>query len=96
MAQVRCYNCDAVAPPGGISQPESRDAAQRDSSRRQARLRDDHEASLKDADELMKLAAAVKAAHDTRDRHSPDVSTVKQLNEMERIAKRIRGRLKRM
>ena len=92
IAQIRCNGCDMIAPPDHINYPAKRDAAKVP----EAILKVDHERSLKEADELMKLAAAVQATFHNSDRHLLDVSTVKNLDEIERIVKRIRKRLRRM
>ena len=58
-------------------------------------LKADHEKSLRDADDLMKLAEDLKIDLEKNDRHVLSVGTLKKLDEIEKMVKRIRGRLKR-
>jgi hypothetical protein len=97
LPQVRCYNCDAIAPPV-LSNPQDRgDPKLPDGrSQKEAILKEDHEASLKEADELVKLAEALKADLVKNDRHVLSVSSVKNLDRMEKIVKSIRRRMKRL
>jgi hypothetical protein len=64
-------------------------------SQKEAILKADHEKSLEDADELMKLSEELKIDLEKNDRHVLSVSTLKKLDEMEKLVKRIRGRMKR-
>ena len=64
-------------------------------SQREAILKADHEKSLKDADELIKLAEDLKIDLEKNDRHVLSVATLKKLDDIEKMTKRIRGRLKR-
>jgi hypothetical protein len=97
-AQVQCYNCDAIAVPRQTSRPDSgSDPKLPDgTSQKEAILKSDHEASVKDSVELMKLAESLKADLDKNDRHLLSVSTLKTLDDIEKIAKRIRKRMKRL
>ena len=97
-AQVQCYNCDAVPRPAHTSRPDSgNDPKLPDgTSQQEAILKQDHEMSLKEADELIKFAESLKADLHKNDRHLLSVSTLKSLDSIERIAKRIRKRLKRL
>ena len=92
IAQVRCNGCDAVTPPDRINYPDRPEAAKVPD----AILRADHERALKDADDLMKLAAAVQSDFHYNDRNVLNISTVKNLDEIQRIVKRIRKRLRRL
>lgn len=58
-------------------------------------LKSEHEKSLRDADEMMKLAESIKIELEKNDRHVLSVGTLKKLEEIEKVAKRIRGRMKR-
>ena len=58
-------------------------------------LKAEHKQSLRDAGELMKLSEALKIDLEKNDRHVLSVGTLKKLDEIEKLAKRIRGRLKR-
>ena len=64
-------------------------------SQREEILKADHERSLKDASELMQLSEELKIELEKNDRHVLSVSTLKKLDEIEKLAKRIKGRLKR-
>ena len=86
--QVSCYNCDQLAPP---TQPIERDRK----TRSDASLAIDHDTSVKEAGELVKLAETVKLGLQQSDPNLMNVSTLKQLEEIEKLAKRIRGRMRR-
>ena len=64
-------------------------------SQKEAILKADYEKSLKDADELMKLSEELKIELERNDRHVLSVATLKKLDEMEKLVRRIRGRMKR-
>lgn len=64
-------------------------------SQKEEILKADHEKSLSDADELMKLSEELKTDLERNDRHVLSVGTLKKLDEMEKLVKRIRGRMKR-
>ncbi len=51
--------------------------------------------SLEDARELSKLADQLKADLEKNDRYVMSLKTLKQLDEIERLAKTVRGRLKK-
>ncbi len=58
-------------------------------------LKADHEKTLKDADELVKAAEDLKAELEKNDRYVLSVTSLKQLDNIEKLTKRIRSRLKR-
>lgn len=58
-------------------------------------LKAEHAASLKDAAELVKLSEELKIDLEKNDRYVVSVGTIKKAEEIEKLAKRIRGRLKR-
>ncbi|MBL8177310.1 MAG: hypothetical protein JNK48_21725 [Bryobacterales bacterium] len=58
-------------------------------------LKADHERNLKDAGELFRLAEELKMELEKNDRHVLSVGMLKKTEEIEKIAKRIRGRLKK-
>ena len=64
-------------------------------SQKEEILKAEHAKSLEDAGELMKLAEELKIDLEKNDRHVVSVGTLKKLDEIEKLAKRIRGRLKR-
>ena len=58
-------------------------------------LKADYEKTLKDAAELIDLAEQLKADLEKNDRHVLSISTLKKTEDIEKLAKRIRGRLRR-
>jgi hypothetical protein len=64
-------------------------------SQKEEILKADHAKSLDDASELMKLSEELKIDLEKNDRHVLSVATLKKLDEMEKLVKRIRGRMKR-
>ena len=58
-------------------------------------LKADHAKSLEDAGELMKLSEELKIELEKNDRHVLSLSAIKKTEEIEKLAKRIRSRLKR-
>ena len=64
-------------------------------SQKEEILKADHEKSLEDAGKLMSLTEELKIELEKNDRHVLAVGTLKKLDEIEKLTKRIRGRLKR-
>ena len=58
-------------------------------------LKADHERNLKDAGELLKLAEELKIELEKNDRYVVSVGMLKKTEEIEKLSKRIRGRLNR-
>ena len=58
-------------------------------------LKADHEASIKDVDTMRKIIEDVKIDMEKNDRHILSVATLKKLDEIEKLTKKIRGRMKR-
>ena len=58
-------------------------------------LKAEHEKSLKDASDLMRLSEELKIDLEKNDRYILSLDTLKKLDEMEKIVKRIRSRMKR-
>ncbi len=58
-------------------------------------IRAEHKRNLEDADSLARLAQEVKDDLDNSDSHIVSVKTLKKLDDIEKLAKAIRGRLKR-
>jgi hypothetical protein len=58
-------------------------------------LKSDHEASIKDIESMRKLIDDVKIDMEKNDRHILSIATLKKLDEIEKLAKRIRARMKR-
>jgi hypothetical protein len=64
-------------------------------SQREEILKADHEQSLKDAAELVKLSEELQIELEKNDRHVLSVASLKKLDDIEKISKRIKSRLKR-
>ncbi|HZT30778.1 MAG TPA: hypothetical protein VFA33_12890 [Bryobacteraceae bacterium] len=64
-------------------------------SQAEAILKADHEKDLKDAAQLVELSEQLKEELEKNDRHVLSVSSLKKTEEIEKIAKRIRSRLRR-
>jgi hypothetical protein len=88
MGQTRCTNCDLAAPPPLITYSR-RETIPQDT------LRADYEKAKKDAVELLKLAEALATGLEQQNPAVLNVATIKRLDEMEKLVKRIRGSLKR-
>jgi len=58
-------------------------------------LKADHEASLKDVEQMRKLLDEVKMDMEKNDRHALSLGTLKKLDEIEKLTKRIRTRMRR-
>lgn len=58
-------------------------------------LKSEHEKSLKDAAELQKLTEDFRSELEKNDRHVLSIGQLKKLDDMEKVIKRLRGRLKR-
>jgi ATP-dependent helicase/DNAse subunit B len=77
---------------GGVSRNEEPPLKQSQVSQM---LRDDHKKSLEDASRLMELAAELKIEIEKKDPGVLSLSAVKKAEEIERIARRIKSRMKR-
>ncbi|HYP08696.1 MAG TPA: hypothetical protein VER03_20855 [Bryobacteraceae bacterium] len=64
-------------------------------SQKEEILKADHEKSVEDAGKLIALSEDLKIELEKNDRHVLAVGTLKKLDEIEKLTKRIRGRLKR-
>ena len=58
-------------------------------------LKADHESSVKDIETIRKLIDDLKIEMEKNDRHILSVSSLKKLDEIEKLVKKIRGRMKR-
>jgi hypothetical protein len=77
----------------GPSEPEVR--LPNGKIQREEILKADHEKSVKDAAQLIDLAESLKAELEKDDTHVLSISSLKKTEEIEKLAKRIRTRLKR-
>lgn len=64
-------------------------------SQQEAILKVEYEKTLEDAGRLLKLAEDLKIELEKSDRHVLSISSLKKTEEIEKLAKRIRKRLKR-
>ncbi len=64
-------------------------------SQREAILKVEYEKTLKDAGQLVELAEDLKAELEKNERHVLSLSSIKKAEEIEKLAGRIRKRLKR-
>jgi len=64
-------------------------------SQQEEMLKAEHRQSLKDAAQLIELSEQLKAELEKNDRHVVSVSSLKKTEEIEKLARRIRGRLRR-
>jgi hypothetical protein len=87
----------AQLPPVDAQHPDSPNILRTPDGRNRTEmiLKADHEASMKDIDTMRKLAEEVKIDMEKNDRHILSVATLKKLEEIEKLSKRIRGRMKR-
>lgn len=58
-------------------------------------LRADHQKSIRDAGQLVELAESLKTELEKNDSHVLSLSSLKKTEEIEKIARRIRSRLRR-
>ncbi len=92
----------AFVAPGQREQPD-RDSAERSSdvrlpngkSQQEEILKADHEKDLQDARQLVELAEQLKMELEKNDRHVLSVSSLKKTEEIEKLARKIRSRLRR-
>lgn len=61
----------------------------------EAILKEDHAKSIKDAAEVLKLAEELKMELEKNDRHVLSVASIKKTEEIEKLVKRIRSRMRR-
>jgi hypothetical protein len=63
-------------------------------SQKEAILKEDYRKSLEDSRDLVKLAEDLQAELEKNDRYVISISEIRKTEEIEKLAKRIRGRLK--
>lgn len=64
-------------------------------SQNDAIVKQDHERDLKDAAQLAELARTFEAELQKQDSHVLSIATLKKLDEIDKLARRIQGRMKR-
>jgi ATP-dependent helicase/DNAse subunit B len=91
----------AASLPAPVQQQQTERAEEREiklpngKSQREEILKYDHEKNLKDSAALAELAAKLKQELEENDRHVLSVGAIRKTEEIEKIAKRIRSRLRR-
>jgi hypothetical protein len=76
--------------------PEQEDVKLPDGrSQREEILKAEHRKTIEDAAALVKLSEELKTELEKNERHVVSMKSIKQTEEIEKLAKRIRGRLKR-
>jgi hypothetical protein len=58
-------------------------------------LKDDHEKSLRDVGQIIKLAEEIKTDLEKNDRHVLSIGAIRRTEEIEKLARRVRGRIRR-
>ncbi len=84
--------------PAGIGQRSDREKPVRlPSGKLQSEeiLKAEHEKTLRDAAELVELSQALRDELEKNGRHVLSIGSIKKTEEIEKLAKRIRGRLRR-
>ena len=74
---------------------EPNDAARLKRKQIEEILKSDREKSIEDAAQMMKLSEELKAELEKNDKSVLSVSALRKAEEIEKLAKRIRGRLRR-
>jgi len=81
--------------PGQPSKTEEEDRLPNGKSQKEAIIKEDYRKSLEDSRELVKLAEALQAELEKNDRYVVSLSEIRKTEDIEKLAKRIRGRLRR-
>ena len=77
-----------LSPPPDVKLPNGK-------SQQEEILKAEHEKSVKDSQEMVKLSEELHDDLIKNDRHVLSLANLKRVDEIEKLAKRIRGRLKR-
>jgi hypothetical protein len=97
LSSMLVFMCLAQIPAGppGSDRPPFEIGPTLPANQRAALIKADHKKNVEDATALLKLAEEVKVELDREDAQVISVRTIKQTEDIERLAKSIRGRLKR-
>jgi hypothetical protein len=82
-------------PTTDVGQPDQTLRGPDGKDRTQELLKADHKANLKDLETIRQLGEEIQAELEKHDRHVLSVGAIKKLDEMEKLTKRIRGRMRR-
>jgi hypothetical protein len=85
----------AQRPPRDLRDADSEAPLPPSKSQQEALLKEDHKRSLQDASQLIELAESLKQELEKDDHHVLSLSSLRKTEEIEKLAKRIHGRLKR-
>ncbi len=88
-------NADRGLPPGVISEQDEGPRLPNGKSQRDEILKAEHEQSLKDISRLIDVAEELKQELEKNDRFVVSMSSLKKTDEIEKLVKRIRSRLRR-
>ncbi len=86
-----------IPPPPVVPPPPNPDAEERlpnGKSKKEEMAKEDYGKSVEDARALVKLAEGLQSDLEKNDRYVVSVSEIRKTEEIEKLAKRIRGRLK--
>ena len=83
-----------TAPRGGLGSPNKETRLPNGKLQRDEILKAEHKANLKDAADVAELADQLKIDLEKNDRYVVSMATIKKTDEIEKLAKRIRGRLR--
>jgi len=82
-------------PPHGLPPEDGETRLPNGKTQQEEILKADHERDLKDAAQLIDLAEGLKEELEKNDQHVLSLSSLKKTEEIEKLAKRIRSRLRR-
>jgi hypothetical protein len=93
---VACLACSAFAQRGGAGRRGDDESVTLPNGKKQSEeiLKAEHQQNLKDASDLMDLAQQLKLDLEKNDRYVVSMATIKKTDDIEKLAKRIRGRLR--
>jgi hypothetical protein len=86
----------AVAPAAGQFRRDSEPRLPNGKSQKEAILKAEFEKALKEAGELLEAAEELKIELEKNQRHVLSVGSIRKTEEIEKLAKRIRSRLRRL
>ena len=92
-----CFMLASAGQPPRVppSEPEPETRLPNGKSQKEAILKEDYRKSLEDARELVTLAESLQAELEKNDRYVVSLAEIRKTEDIEKLAKRIRGRLKR-
>jgi hypothetical protein len=85
----------AQRPPRDLRDPDSEAPPPVGKLQVEAMLKEDHKHAIQEAAQLLELAEGLKQELEKDDRHVLSVGSLRKTEEIEKLARKIRGRLKR-